>query len=305
MEKTYKIAPLTSLALLVSIFGFIFLLAPSSASAHQPRIVNSDTTQVMDPEISKAYYSTLSGAPHIYTIDSKEDFDLYVGILVPETKSSKTDVTAEVFKTENKQDKLLATLGGNNAQWKSFFEPFGQSNYLDGGEYKIRALAGVYTIVVSSSNNDSKYSLAVGEIEAFDGKEGMNALSLIPELKKDFFEESPITFIKSPFGWGLIVVMYIFAFIVGFIYRAILKKFAKGSTLPVDASSNRGRGAPQNIGKPDRLIRLIIGVILLVWAITTTWSPILIFFSGFALFESIFSWCALYQLIGKSTCEVK
>jgi len=263
-------------------------LAPVLASAHQPRIVEGDATQVVDPEISKAYYATLTGAPHTYTIDSPVDFDLYVGILVPDIKSADKSTMAEVFKG----DVRVATIGGSDASWKSFFEPFGQSSYLDGGEYKARAEAGVYTITVRSQNNDSKYSLAVGEIEAFDRVEGTNALSIIPELKRDFFEESPISFIKSPFGWGLIVVMYLLAGIVGLIYRTVLKKFAKNSP----------RGATHNIGKADRLLRLAIGVGLLLWAITTTWSPILIFFSGFAFFEAIFSWCGFYAAMGKNTC---
>lgn len=106
--------------------------------------------------------------------------------------------------------------------------------------------------------------------------------------------DQPITFIKSPFGWGLIVIMYLLAFLFGFIYRTILKKFAKGSV----------RGVAQNIGKPDRLLRLAIGVGLLLWAITTTWSPILIFFSGFAFFEAIFSWCGFYAAMGRNTCPV-
>jgi len=274
------------------IFILIFsVFLPTLASAHQPRVINSETTQVVDPEVSKAYYATLTGSPHVYTIDSKEAFDLYVGILVPDIASTKKDILAEVFKGEEK----IATLGGTNATWKPYFEPFGQSNYFDGGEYKARAEAGVYTIKVSNTLNTGKYSLAVGEIEAFDGKEGMNALSMIPDLKRDFFEESPISFILSPFGWGLIVIMYILAFIVGFIYRAILKKFAKSSP----------RGVAKNIGKKDRLIRVIIGVVLLLWAITTTWSPILIFFSGFALFEAIFSWCGFYAAMGKNTCPVE
>ena len=281
--KNYKVIPL--------LFFVLFVFVPSLAFAHQPRIVQSEATQVVDPEISKAYYANLTGAPHIYTIDSKVDFDLYVSILLPDTLSSDRSTVAEV----SKEGKSIATLGGESAVWKSFFEPFGQSNYLDGGEYKARAKAGVYTVKVSSQNNNSKYSLAVGEIEAFDGKEGTNALSIIPELKRDFFEESPITFIKSPFGWGLIVIMYILAFLVGFIYRAILKKFAKNSV----------RGIAKNIGKKDRLIRIAIGVGLLFWAITTTWSPSLIFFSGFAIFEAIFSWCGFYAAMGKNTCMVE
>ncbi len=91
-----------------------------------------------------------------------------------------------------------------------------------------------------------------------------------------------------------IVIMYILAFIVGFATRAILKKFAKGSP----------RGVTKNIGKSDRLLRAIIGVGLLLWAITTTWSPILVFFSGFAFFEAIFSWCGFYAAMGKNMCEV-
>ena len=280
--KLYKIIPLTLVA---------FFLIPTLASAHQPRLVESEATQVIDPEISKAYYATLTGSPHTYTIDSPVDFDLYVGILVPDIKSADKSTVAEIFKGDVK----VATVGGSDASWKSFFEPFGQSSYLDGGEYKARAEAGVYTITVRSQNNDSKYSLAVGEIEAFDGAEGMNALSIIPELKREFFEESPISFIKSPFGWGLIVVMYLLAGIVGLLYRAILKKFAKSSP----------RGVVKNIGKPDRLLRFIIGVGLLLWAITTTWSPILIFFSGFAFFEAVFSWCGFYAAMGKNTCPVE
>lgn len=287
LTKNYKVMSRT----LLTLFALIFIFSPSISSAHQPRIVESNATQVETPEISKAYYATLSGAPHIYTIDAKEAFELYVGILVPDIESTKKDITAEVFKGNEK----IATIGGGSATWAPYFETFGQSNYFDGGEYKARAEAGVYTIKVSNPDNAGKYSLAVGEIEAFNMKETLNALTLVPQIKKDFFNESPISFILSPMGWGLIVAMYILAFIVGFIYRAILKKFAKSSP----------RGMAQNIGKPDRLLRLAIGVGLLLWAITTTWSPILIFFSGFAFFEAIFSWCGFYAALGKNTCPVE
>ncbi|MSR76165.1 MAG: DUF2892 domain-containing protein [Candidatus Ryanbacteria bacterium] len=89
--------------------------------------------------------------------------------------------------------------------------------------------------------------------------------------------------------------MYLLAGIVGLIYRAILKRVAKDSP----------RGVAKNIGKGDRLLRLVIGVAFLLWAITTTWSPILIFFSGFAFFEAIFSWCGFYAALGKNTCPVE
>lgn len=100
-------------------------------------------------------------------------------------------------------------------------------------------------------------------------------------------------------GLGLIVLMYILAGIFGLVYRAILKNLANKKLL-----SGEGRGS-KNIGKNDRLLRLVIGLGLLLWAINTTWSPILLFFSGFAIFEVLFSWCGFYAAIGKTTCPVE
>ncbi len=275
----------------ISIFlAFVLFCIPMLALAHQPRITESRLTTVTDPEISKAYYGKLTGEPDVYVIDAPEAFDLYVNVLVPDIKGQKKDVSAVVLK----DGKELTVLDGPNFEWTKFYEPFGADTYWMGPEYKARAEAGTYEIRVWSSNNDSKYSLAIGEIEAFDQKEGMNALTIIPKLKSTFFAESPISFIKSPFGWGLIVVMYLLAGIVGLIYRALLKRFATGTV----------RSLNKNIGKPDRLIRLALGLGLLFLAMFTTWSPLLIFVSGFCIFESLFSWCGFYAAIGKNTCPI-
>ena len=285
IKKLYKVIPL---------FLFLMLLLPTLVLAHQPRITESRQTQIPNPEISKAYYGKLTGEPDVYVIQASEPFDLYVNVLVPDIVGQKKDVSAVIIKDGN-VEKPIAVLDGIHFDWKKFYEPFGADSYWMGPEYKAHAEAGTYEIRVWSSNNDSKYSLAIGEIEAFDGKEGLNALTIIPELKKNFFEVSPISFIKSPFGWGLIVVMYLLAGIVGLIYRAILKRITKNSP----------RGVAKNIGKSDRLLRLAIGVGLLLFAMLTTWSPILIFFSGFAIFEAIFSWCGFYAALGKNTCPIK
>jgi len=268
----------------------VMVLLPSITSAHQPRIVTSSPTVVISPEVSKAYYDTLRGEPAIYTITADKPFALYVGVLVPDIAGQKKDVSAVILK----DGKEIAVLEGARFQWEKFIEPFGHDTYWQGPEFKAQADAGNYEIRVWSSNNDSKYSLAVGEIEAFDFKEGINALTLIPELKKDFFNKSPIDFILSPFGYGLIIVMYIMAFIFGFVYRVVLKKIAR----------NTIRGVSKNIGTYDRLLRIGIGGALFLLAITTTWNPWLLFFSGFAFFEAIFSWCGLYAVLGKSTCPI-
>jgi len=249
---------------------------------------------VPEPEISKAYYAKLMGEPDTYIIESATPFDLYVNVLVPDIAGQKKDVSAAVIK-DGETDKPLAVLGGVDARWEKFYEPFGVSTYWRGPEYKARAEAGRYEVWVLSGSNDSKYSLAIGEGEVFNNKEIWNALRLVPQIKSEFFEESPISFIKSPFGYGIIIVMYILAGIVVFIYRAIMRRVAK----------NTPRADRKNIGAADRLFRAGIGIALLLWAITTSWNPLLIFLSGFAIFEALFSWCGLYATMGKNTCPVK
>ncbi len=269
----------------------LLVFVPGFASAHQPRIVESRQTVVTDPEISKAYYGQLTGVPDIYTIHANTPFNLYVNILVPDIAGQKKEVIATIVK----DGKTFTVLDGTKFTWTKMFEPFGYDTYWTGPEYKAKVEPGTYVITVTSAKDDSKYSLAIGQTESFNFKETLNALTIIPQLKSGFFNESPISFILSPFGWGLIIIMYLLAGVVGFVYRAILKRVTKKSS----------RGVAKNIGTPDRALRLAIGLVLLVWAITTTWSPILIFFSGFAVFEAIFSWCGFYAALGKNTCPVE
>jgi len=86
--------------------------------------------------------------------------------------------------------------------------------------------------------------------------------------------------------------MFSLACIFGLVYRALLKKIAPNT--PYSSS--------ENIGKNDRLIRGALGVLLFILAVVTSWSPLLFFFSGFAFFEALFSWCGFYAALGKNSC---
>lgn len=290
----------SGLILLILMIGI--LIRPAEVSAHQPRIPEGDEITVTEPEISKAYYSKLSGNPQVYRISSDKPFVLYVNLLVPDITGQKRDVSASVIKDGNPTT-TLAILDGTGYEWKKFFEPFGHDTYLTGPEYKSGVPAGTYEIRVSNPGNDSKYSLAIGETEAFDLAESINAIKLIPRIKHSFFDKSPADFILSPFGAGYVIIMFVLAFIFGFIYRIILKKMAR---LPVLASSKAwgNRKLHKNIGLYDRLLRVFIGIALLVFAVTTTWNPLILFLSGFCFFEAIFSWCGFYAALGKNTCPL-
>lgn len=289
--------------------AFGLLILPTLALAHQPRITEGRLTIVPSPEISKAYYAELVGVPDVYVINATTDFDLYVNVLVPDIAGQNKDVSAVIVKVGDTGP--LATLAGPSHTWTQFYEPFGADTYWKGPEYKSRATAGTYEITVSSPANDSKYSLAIGELEAFDRTEGLNALTTIPKLKKDFFGGSSIGFIASPFGWGMIAILYILAFIIGFIVKYFSRKFLQSKPITVSPpalSLSNGSNPSltnKNIGTRDRLARLAFGLAMLLFAMLTTWNPILIFASGVVVFQAVFSWCFVYQAMGKNTCPAE
>ena len=250
--------------------GPMALSAPAPVAAHQPVVVDSETTEVSDPEISKAYYATLAGEPQRYQIDTSVAFDLYVGILVPDDGSPVKDVTAEVFRG----DELLVRLGGVDETWKRFYEPFGQNTYWDGGEYRLRAEPGIYTVVVSSVDNTSRYSLAIGEIEFFGWGDRVNALAVLPGIQQEFFGLSAFSLLGTPYGLINLVVIYGAAFVGALLYRGLLRhRFVRLIG-----------GTPRGI---RRGVRVAVGAALFVVAITTTWSPLLLFLSGLLLVEAL------------------
>lgn len=60
----------------------------------------------------------------------------------------------------------------------------------------------------------------------------------------------------------------------------------------------------KNIGPTDRLLRAILGVLLLLFAWWQS-SWIALGFAIFTFYEALASWCILYQLIGKNTCPIE
>ncbi|MDA8242608.1 MAG: DUF2892 domain-containing protein [Elusimicrobia bacterium] len=62
----------------------------------------------------------------------------------------------------------------------------------------------------------------------------------------------------------------------------------------------------KNVGKPDRVIRIIVGMALGVAAYLTGGTAGLIMgvAAAVALLTGIFSWCGLYSLLGINTCKI-
>ncbi len=268
----------------------LLLVCATGVFAHQPRMVDRNPVAVEAPEVSKGYYDELPGSPRRYLIESREEFTLYLNLLVPASGEQPGRFSASVYdiNASSALGTLVATLDGSHGQWERFYEPFAGDTYLKGPEFEKAVPAGNYLVEVTGNENKGKYVLAIGKKEEWPFTEIVNALQLIPVLKRHFFNVSPVTFAASIFGGAYLAAMLVIGFGFGFLYRHIhLTAFESNLT--------------RNIGALDRFVRLLLACGLL-GAGLFTWSPFVLFFSGFLFFEAFAGWCALYALIGKSTC---
>ena len=147
--------------------------------AHQPKLINYSPTidnphAVIFPEISKAYYSKLTGQPHYYIINSEDDFLFYTSILSPKINEEPSRVSLEV--SDGNQN-IVYKVDGSNFEWTAWYEPYARDWYWKGPEIGVESGkefqtsftidAGTYYIKVFNENNTGHYSLAVGEAEFF------------------------------------------------------------------------------------------------------------------------------------------
>jgi hypothetical protein len=62
----------------------------------------------------------------------------------------------------------------------------------------------------------------------------------------------------------------------------------------------------KNVGGIDRIIRIVIGVALIAWALTGTSSAAVWGWVGIVpLVTGLIGWCPPYAILGMSSCKVK
>jgi len=158
---------------------FILFLFSMPVHAHQPKLINYSPTidsphKVIFPEISKAYYSKLTGQPHYYVINSEDDFLFYTSILSPKINEEPSRFYLEVLDGDQN---IVYKVDGLDFEWTAWYEPYARDWYWKGPEIGVESGkefqtsftidAGTYYIKVFNESNTGHYSLAVGEAEFF------------------------------------------------------------------------------------------------------------------------------------------
>ena len=156
-----------------------FSISFSYALAHQPKLIKYSPTSnephdVVEPEISKAYYGKLTGEPHYYIIKNDVEFSFYAGITIPKIDDNIKWISLEVLDQNNNS---IFFEDGRNYNWKAWYEPYARDWYWVGPqigthndkEFKgsLKLEAGNYIIKIFNDDNKGSYSLAVGDIEFF------------------------------------------------------------------------------------------------------------------------------------------
>ncbi len=196
----------------------VLLLSAGALSAHQPRLdtetyVSIENPIIVDnPEISQAFYGNLKGKSVYYQINSDKQFQLYLNLLVPTSPGQGGEfISAEVT---DESGKVVMFLNGTNSTWTPYFEEFGGDYYLKGPEATLEVPAGTYNIKIFNSQNQGKYSLAVGKTESFPINEAITTIFTLPLLKEQFFAK-PITTLFLEFmgiilALGSLIVIFTF-----------------------------------------------------------------------------------------------
>ena len=73
--------------------------------------------EVINPEISKAYYSKLTGEPHYYRIKSDKQFLFYTGILSPKVNDTYQWLSLDVL---DENDNVIYQAEGSNFNWNDY-----------------------------------------------------------------------------------------------------------------------------------------------------------------------------------------
>jgi hypothetical protein len=165
------------------IFG---VLIATSVWAYSSNFVSDVLTLIDTPEKQQVFFGELSGQEHFFVIDSAEDFNLYINILIPDLPGVNKDFSLTLSKEEE-----LLFLDGKSYTWAPYVDTFSNDHYYQGPSADLNLEAGNYVIEVFSADNNGKYALIVGNDNNTNFKEFFKQLWKMPRIKH-FFETSPI-----------------------------------------------------------------------------------------------------------------
>ncbi len=284
-------ASLVSFSMLLVLSG---LFASETALAKQYTIVAGETISISDPETATAYHDELTGTPRTYTFKVKRSFTISLQVLVPKQLNPEGKYRVAVNDAEAGNARLdILDIGPD--EWPEITDGMAGESYYAGPKFQKELQAGSYQLVVSNNDYKGKYVLLVGTKDPFSIPGIYTTLDQVLQVKAQYYQTGPTSLLSSSFWLMYLVIWLILGAAITWFIRFVLTSVVKSGP----------RGAKKNINILGRVIRFLLAVGLLVWAVMTNWNPIPIFFSGAVLFETFFGWCGLNALLGRNECSMR
>ena len=184
--------------LLILIFGLLWC---GVGHTHQPVLndtnpISFESAYIIEkPEISKAIYSTLTGDPHFYRIQSETDFNFYAGILAAKIGECALEEKFS-FEVLDSDFHVLFVADGENFEWTPWYEEYGKQWYWNGPEVGKNFLsdrvfkAGTYYVRVFNNSNTGQYIMAIGDIEKFSFTDIVGLIFSMGKIEDEFWNPS-------------------------------------------------------------------------------------------------------------------
>jgi uncharacterized membrane protein len=239
---------------IIVVLAFILSII-SLSKAQQLHVVTSSTTKVQNPEISQAFYGQLNDTKNTFEIDSDKPFQLYVGLMIPDTKDVQKNISLNISSLietpgENgetmQKNTTLAMLDGTKSDWTSYYDPITGNKYLKGPEYNssgdgttsgnTELQPGKYYIQILNMDDNGKYVLSVGNNKKNTLEEMLNNLQAIPKVEMTFWGKSIVAAYFNMVGLFILSSVMIVVLIVLIIRNGWIRKKNKKSMTDQDFS---------------------------------------------------------------------
>ncbi len=196
---------------------FILLLLPVCALAYTSVIAKPQdqyaVLQIAEPTTSQEFFGRLDGYPHTFEFEVPTSYQFKATVSIPDIAVQKNDVSIIIVKQERRGVTEIKRTLIKEQPWNEVKDRMLVETFRNGGALEANLEPGVYTLEVSSPNNEGKYRLMLGT-EKINRGYFANVRTLFEV--KEFLGNSKFTTLLSPLVYVplfcLIVIVFFFVY---------------------------------------------------------------------------------------------
>lgn len=170
--------------------------------------------QIAEPTTSQEFFGRLDGYPHTFEFVVPTSYQFKASISIPDIAVQKNDVSIIIVKQERRGVTEIKRTLIKEQPWNEVKDRMLVESFRNGGALEANLEPGVYTLEVSSPNNEGKYRLVLGTEKI---KRGYFANVRTLFEVKEFLGNPKFTTLLSPLVYVPILILIVS--VSFFVYR--------------------------------------------------------------------------------------